>query len=91
MASEAHLSCPESWEERKRPRSWNRRFGFSDYAATRAFLDRLTELSEEFGYYPNLNFTRDYVVIAIQFEGEEIDAKLAGYAHAAQAAYAAAG
>ena len=91
MVTETHLFCPEGWEERGKPHAWNCRFTFADYAATRAFLDHLADLSEEYGYYPNLNFARDYVVITIQFEGNDVDAKLARYAHAAQAAYVAAG
>ncbi len=89
MADDATLSCPEGWEERKRPLAWSRRFRFADYAATRTFLDRLTELSEATGYYPDLNFARDYAVVAVQFEGDLVDPRLAAFAHAAQAAYAA--
>ncbi|MBU2754126.1 hypothetical protein HFU84_09975 [Acidithiobacillus sp. CV18-2] len=90
MGTEIAAGCPDGWEERGKPLSWTRRFSFPDYAATRSFLDRLTELSEEFDYYPNLNFARDYVVVAVQFDGDQMDARLAEYAHAAQAAYAAA-
>ncbi|MCE5360241.1 hypothetical protein [Candidatus Igneacidithiobacillus taiwanensis] len=87
MESETSLTCPSGWEERTKPLGWSRRFVFADYEATRAFLDRLTALSESSGYYPNLNFARDYVVITMQFDGDTVDPKLAQYAHAAQAAY----
>ncbi|WP_308388240.1 hypothetical protein [Acidithiobacillus sp. AMEEHan] len=89
MATDSVLHCPEGWEEQRKPRSWNRRFSFADYAATRAFLDQLAALSEEFAYYPNLNFARTYVVVSMQFPDDEIDPQMARYAHGVQQAYSA--
>ncbi len=77
------MACPDGWEERRKPLSWNRRYDFSDYAETRSFLDLLADLSEKTGYYPNLNFARTHVVVAIQFESGEKEARLQEYALAA--------
>ncbi len=77
------MVCPEGWEERGKPLAWNRRYDFSSYAETRTFLDQLADLSEKTGYYPNLNFARTHVVVAIQFEPGEEHARLREYALAA--------
>lgn len=43
-----------------------RRFEFDSYAGTRQFLDRLADLSERSGFYPNLDFGTTYVQIGIE-------------------------
>lgn len=73
-------SVPDGWTEQKRPLTWNKRFDFADYAQTRAFLDCLATVSEGSGYYPNLSFARTHAVVTIQFEGEEVDARLREFA-----------
>ncbi len=85
--SEAKISCPSGWEERQKPLTWSRRFEFVDYAATRAFLDQLAKLSESNGYYPNLNFARTFVVVAIQFDDVIPASHLADFAHRVQLIY----
>lgn len=64
------LQAPDGWEVQRRPFGWSKRFEFADYGQTRRFLDLLSDLSETLGYYPNLNFAKTYVVVAIQFESE---------------------
>lgn len=63
----------ETWQVRKRPARLEARLEFPDYTSTRDFLDRLTELSEREGHYPNLSFGRTYVNITLDTgEGEEV-------------------
>ncbi len=52
----ATLPVPEGWKSVDHPPSLFRRFQFSSYRDTRAFLDRLATLSEETGLYPDLGF-----------------------------------
>ncbi|HET9080195.1 MAG TPA: hypothetical protein VFO01_06730 [Trebonia sp.] len=42
------------------------RFDFDSYASTREFLDRLADLSERCGFYPNVDFGTTYVRIGIE-------------------------
>ncbi len=56
---------PEGWTEVERPSSLYRRFEFSGYPETRAFLDRLAALSKETGLYPDLSFSRTYVGVRL--------------------------
>lgn len=64
----------DTWQVRKRPARLEGRLEFPDYTATRDFLDRLSELSEREGRYPNLSFGRTYVNITLDSgdEGEEV-------------------
>ncbi|MBU2759096.1 hypothetical protein HAP95_02735 [Acidithiobacillus sp. RW2] len=78
------LQAPEGWEIQRRPLGWSKRFEFADYAQTRQFLDLLTGVSEKLGYYPNLNFAKTYVVVAIQFEGDAVEPERAEFAAAAE-------
>lgn len=78
------IQAPEGWEIQRRPLGWSKRFEFSDYARTRHFLDLLTGLSEKLGYYPNLNFAKTYVVVAIQFEEDAVEPERAEFAAAAE-------
>jgi pterin-4a-carbinolamine dehydratase len=59
------LELPGDWECRGRPAYLFRRFQFSGYRETRAFLDRLASLSEEVGYYPDISFGTTYANITI--------------------------
>lgn len=47
-------------------RTLHRRFEFDSYAGTRQFLERLADLSERSGFYPNLDFGATYVQIGIE-------------------------
>jgi pterin-4a-carbinolamine dehydratase len=60
---------PEGWRLVERPPSFFRRFEFGTYAQTRAFLDRLAELSEETGLYPDLGFGTTHVNVTIYGPG----------------------
>lgn len=56
------------WQVRKRPNRLERRYDFPDYAALRDFLDRAADLSESEGYYPDMNFGRDYLNVTVHAE-----------------------
>ncbi|PKY10462.1 hypothetical protein B1757_09680 [Acidithiobacillus marinus] len=77
------MQAPEGWEIQRHPLGWSKRYAFANYAQTRHFLDLLTAVSEKLGYYPNLNFAKTYVVIAIQFENDAVDPERAKFAAAA--------
>nr|WP_226818987.1 hypothetical protein [Acidithiobacillus montserratensis] len=78
------MQAPDGWEIQRRPLGWSKRYEFADYAQTRHFLDLLTTVSEKIGYYPNLNFAKTYVVVAIQFENDAVDPERAEFAAAAE-------
>jgi pterin-4a-carbinolamine dehydratase len=59
------LAVPEGWQSVQHPPSLFRRFQFASYRETRAFLDRLTVLSEETGLYPDLGFGPTHVNVTI--------------------------
>ncbi|MEB3270657.1 MAG: 4a-hydroxytetrahydrobiopterin dehydratase [Synechococcus sp.] len=62
-----------SWTPRPKPNQveWlERRVEFDDYASNRAFLDRLNDLCEHQGRYPDISFGRTYVNITLRAEGE---------------------
>jgi 4a-hydroxytetrahydrobiopterin dehydratase len=61
-----------AWTIQQRPPAMTRRFDFASYAETRAFLDRLAQLSERTGYHPNLNFARHHVSVSINAEGDTL-------------------
>ena len=58
-------TAPAGWQVQTRPPVMTRRFDFPDYAATRSFLDGLATLSEESGYYPDLNFAKTHVSVTL--------------------------
>jgi 4a-hydroxytetrahydrobiopterin dehydratase len=60
----------EGWRHVERPRSLFRRFEFESYAKTRAFLDRLSTLSEDTGIFPDLGFGTTYVNVTVYFADE---------------------
>lgn len=57
---------PEGWTRHERPPSFFRRFVFANYAETRLFLDQLSTLSAETGYYPDIGFGNGYANVTIQ-------------------------
>jgi pterin-4a-carbinolamine dehydratase len=59
------LPLPEGWEAVERPPSLFRRFQFTSYRETRAFLDRLAKLSEETKLYPDLGFGTTHVNVTV--------------------------
>lgn len=61
---EHDLEAPD-WQRQARPPCLFRRFTFANYAATRAFLDRLAALSEQTGCYPDIGFGPTYANITI--------------------------
>jgi len=58
-------SPPEGWRSVATPPSLFRRFEFASYRETRAFLERLGELSKETGLYPDLGFGTTHVNVTI--------------------------
>jgi Pterin-4a-carbinolamine dehydratase len=58
---------PSGWESRGKPPTLFKRFAFERYSETRAFLDALAKLSEEFGTHPqNINFGTTYVNVTLE-------------------------
>ena len=76
----------ESWTEVERPPSLYRRFEFADYSETRAFLNRLANLSKETGLDPDLSFTRTHVTVTVcGSDGVTVDAEAREFAARAEA------
>ncbi len=71
MRKERPSGVPPEWQWRERPPLLSRRFQFSGYSATRDFLDGLTSLSEESGYYPDTSFGTNYVNVTIHPSSSE--------------------
>lgn len=61
----ATVPLPEGWQAVATPPSLFRRFQFSAYRDTRAFLERLAALSEETGLYPDLGFGPTHVNVTL--------------------------
>jgi pterin-4a-carbinolamine dehydratase len=61
----AIVSSADGWKQVERPPSLFRRYQFASYGDTRAFLDRLAELSAETGLYPDLGFGTTYVNVTV--------------------------
>ena len=61
----------QPWTQRPRPDRLERRIEFSDYEATRVFLERLNTLSEQQSRFPDISFGRTYVNITLRAEGED--------------------
>ena len=53
------------WTLRKRPPCLDRRIEFADYDTLRDFLDRVADLSEAEGVYPDISFGRDYARLTV--------------------------
>ena len=60
------LALPDGWTPVASPPSLFRRYEFGSYAQTRAFLDRLAQLSQETSIYPDLGFGRTYVNVTLR-------------------------
>lgn len=58
------------WNHRARPERLERRIEFTDYESTRLFLERLNNLSEQEGCFPDISFGRTYVNLTVRAEGE---------------------
>jgi 4a-hydroxytetrahydrobiopterin dehydratase len=61
----------QPWTQRPRPDRLERRIEFSDYEATRVFLERLNTLSEQQSRFPDISFGRTYVNITLRSEEED--------------------
>ena len=61
----------QPWTQRPRPDRLERRIEFSDYEATRVFLERLNTLSEQQSRFPDISFGRTYVNITLRAEVED--------------------
>jgi pterin-4a-carbinolamine dehydratase len=61
----ATLPLPEGWKAVQSPPSLFRRFEFTSYQETRAFLERLSALSKETELYPDLGFGTTYVNVTV--------------------------
>ena len=61
----------QPWTQRPRPDRLERRIEFSDYEATRVFLERLNALSELQSRFPDISFGRTYVNITLRAEVED--------------------
>jgi 4a-hydroxytetrahydrobiopterin dehydratase len=61
----------QPWTQRPRPDRLERRIEFSDYEATRVFLERLNTLSEQQSRFPDISFGRTYVNITLRTEAED--------------------
>jgi pterin-4a-carbinolamine dehydratase len=59
------LELPKTWQVQQRPPLMTRRYDFASYAETRKFLDDLARLSDQTGYFPDLNFGKTYVNISV--------------------------
>ncbi len=70
------------WFTRKKPAQLERRIEFSDYQQTRDFLERVAELSESEGYYPDMSFGRTHVSITLRSEDDvdEVNEDMLRYA-----------
>lgn len=58
------------WKERRRPDRLEARFEFSDYEATRCFLEDTESVSKETGIYPDISFGRTYVNLTLHADDD---------------------
>jgi 4a-hydroxytetrahydrobiopterin dehydratase len=61
----------QPWTQRPRPDRLERRIEFSDFEATRVFLESLNTLSEQQSRFPDISFGRTYVNITLRAELED--------------------
>lgn len=67
-----------TWTVRRRPDRLERRYEFADYASTRDFLDRVAEVCEQAGQYPDISFGRTYVNATLPLAAGEATAEASG-------------
>ncbi|MEB3177310.1 MAG: 4a-hydroxytetrahydrobiopterin dehydratase [Synechococcus sp.] len=72
----------QAWTERQRPHRLERRIEFADYEATRLFLERLEQLSQEQSRYPDISFGRTYVNLTLTPQGDGAELPLGESEHA---------
>ena len=63
----------QPWIQRTRPDRLERRIEFDAYEPTRTFLERLNDLSEQEGRFPDISFGRTYVNLTLRPEQEDGD------------------
>jgi len=70
-----NATAPEGWKVVGSSGALYRKFEFDAYDGTREFLDKLAELSERSGIYPDLSFASKHVNVTIHApeEGESPD------------------
>jgi 4a-hydroxytetrahydrobiopterin dehydratase len=56
----------QPWTQRSRPERLERRIEFTDYEATRSFLEQLEALSQQQSRFPDISFGRTYVNITVR-------------------------
>ena len=61
----------QPWTQRPRPDRLERRIEFDDYESTRSFLERLNDLAEQEGRFPDISFGRTYVNLTLRPEDEQ--------------------
>ena len=72
---------PEGWIQHEQPPNLFRRYEFSGYGETRAFLDRLAAESKETGLYPDISFGKAYVNVTIHAQdGKAVGAEEIAFA-----------
>ena len=60
-----------NWKKRTRPICLEKRYEFSSYEETRAFLDSLSSLSETEKIFPDISFGTTYVNITLRPDEEK--------------------
>ncbi|MEB3330872.1 MAG: 4a-hydroxytetrahydrobiopterin dehydratase [Synechococcaceae cyanobacterium] len=63
----------QPWTRRSRPERLERRIEFEDYPSTSLFLEKLNNLSEQTGHFPDISFGRTYVNLTIRMRTEDAD------------------
>lgn len=66
----------QPWTRRARPDRLERRIEFDDYEATRTFLERLNDICEQQGRFPDISFGRTYVNLTLRPEGDADDLQI---------------
>jgi len=62
----------QPWTQRPRPDRLERRIEFDDYESTRSFLERLNDLAESEGRFPDISFGRTYVNLTLRPDDEQL-------------------
>lgn len=53
------------WRVDKKPPVMTKQFVFDSYEHTRSFVNKLADLSESTGYYPNLTYSRTQATVTV--------------------------